>query len=44
VWNSELTTDDSELAISRSNLSAWIQDAKRIFKMDLQDGGSQPLK
>lgn len=39
VWNSELTTDDVEMAIELDDFPAWVEDVKKIFAQDLKENG-----
>jgi hypothetical protein len=39
VWNSEMTTDDIEMAIELEDFPAWVEDVKRIFSHDLRENG-----
>lgn len=39
VWNSEMTTDDVEMAIELDDFPAWVEDVKRIFSHDLRENG-----
>jgi hypothetical protein len=39
VWNSEVTTDDVEMAIELEDFPRWAEDVKAIINLDLLDGG-----
>ena len=41
-WDHGIAVDDIAFAIEKDQLADWMEDVRRITKMDLQDNGAAP--